>query len=283
MGSRQKVILTTWAAGSTVDAVRHRHALAAAVALTLVLGLLLVGRARAGEDVPWRPSPTDTWQYQLAGRIDLTADADVFDVDAFTTHRVVVDALHARGRRVVCYLDAGSWEAFRPDAHRFPRSLLGKRVPGWPDERWLDIRRLDLLRPIMRDRLDRCARKGFDGVEFDWVDSFAFDTGFPLSRADQLRYDRWLAAAAHRRGLAVGLKNGLDLVRTLVDRYDFAINEQCFQYHECGRYRPFLDAGMAVLNVEYELPRAAFCARAADLGIAAMRKRLNLGAWRAPC
>jgi hypothetical protein len=161
--------------------------------------------------------------------------------------------------------------------------VLGKEVPGWPDERWLDIRRLDVLAPILRDRLDRCAAKAFDGVEFDWTDSYLHDTGFDLTRAEQLTFDRWLASAAHHRGLAVGLKNALPLIGELVGTFDFAVNEQCFQYRECWHYAPFLDAGKAVFNVEYNLPRSAFCARAAELGIAAMRKHLDLDAWRAAC
>lgn len=264
---------------------KHRHALLAALALGFVIAFLLVGRARAAEagSPPWTPSPGDTWQYQLSGAIDTAVEADVFDIDAFAVSAGTVGALHGLGRHAVCYIDAGSWEPYRPDSRRFPASVKGRIVPGWPDERWLDIRRLEVLRPILRDRLDRCAKNGFDGVELDWIDSYAQHTGFPLTRADQLGYDRWLARAAHRRGLAVALKNGLGLIKRLIGSYDFAVNEQCFQYHECWHYRPFLDAGRAVFNVEYEIPRSAFCDRAADLGIAAMRKHLALGAWRQPC
>jgi hypothetical protein len=270
--------------------VKHRHALLAATALALLIAMLFVGRARAAGTptaspaaASWIPGPTDTWQYQLSGVIDTQVDAAIFDVDAFDVPRSVVAELHALGRHAVCYIDAGSWESYRPDAGRFPESVLGRAVPGWPDERWLDIRRLGVLRPILRDRLDRCARKGFDGVEYDWIDGFALHTGFPLTRTDQLRFDRWLARAAHRRGLAVGLKNGLGLIRDLVDRYDFAVNEQCFGYHECGRYGPFLDAGKLVVNVEYDLHLDAFCDRAAELGIVAIRKHLALGPWRQAC
>jgi hypothetical protein len=231
----------------------------------------------------WVPSPADTWQYQLQGTIDRTVDADVFDVDAFDVGRSTVEALHSRGRHVVCYVDAGSWEPYRPDKSRYPKSVIGKAVPGWPGERWLDIRRLDVLGPILDARIARCERKGFDGVEFDWVDSYAQDTGFEIAKADSIRFDRWLARTAHAHGLAVGLKNALGLVRTLVDRFDFAVNEQCFQYHECTREQPFLDAGKAVLNVEYSLPRSSFCPRAAVLGISAIRKHLDLKAWRRAC
>jgi hypothetical protein len=277
------VTLTVGARHGRVVAMRHRHAILAALALSAVLALMFAGRVHGADPSRWTPQPGDTWQYQLSGAIDVGVVAEVFDVDAFTTRRATVTRLHRLGRHAVCYIDAGSWEPYRPDAGQFPASMLGRRVAGWPDERWLDIRRLDVLKPIMRGRLDRCVAKGFDGVEFDWIDSYQFDTGFRLTRADQLQYDRWLARAAHDRGLAVGLKNGLELVRALVGVYDFAVNEQCFQYRECGRYRPFLDAGKAVLNVEYELARSQFCPRARSLGISAIRKRIDLRAWRRPC
>jgi hypothetical protein len=180
-------------------------------------------------------------------------------------------------------MSAGTWEPYRPDAHRFPAALKGDAVDGWPDERWLDVRRLDLMRPLMRARLDRCAAKGFDGVEFDWVDGYAHHTGFPITRVQQLRYDRWLARAAHARGLVVALKNGGALVQDLVDTWDLAVTEECVQYRECWRYRPFLDAGKPVLDAEYALPRSAFCDRASAVGVTAIRKHLRLDAWRATC
>ena len=204
-------------------------------------------------------------------------------MDAFDVTKGTVAALHAEGHHVVCYVDAGSWEPYRPDKSRYPKSVIGNAVAGWPGERWLDIRRLDVLGPIIDARIARCERKGFDGVEFDWVDSYAQNTGFAISKADSAPLRPWLAKAAHASGLAVGLKNALGLVRSLVDRFDFAVNEQCFQYHECSREQPFLDAGKAVFNVEYALPRSAFCERAAALGISSIRKHLDLKAWRRAC
>ncbi len=205
---------------------------ALAVAWAVVLMTAPHAAASSGQSAApaWVPSPSDTWQYQLQGAIDLTVHADVFDVDAFDVTKSTVAALHAEGHHVVCYVDAGSWEPYRPDKSRYPKSVIGNAVAGWPGERWLDIRRLDVLGPIIDARIARCERKGFDGVEYDWVDSYAQNTGFDISKADSLRFDTWLAKAAHARGLAVGLKNALGLVRSLVDRFDFAVNEQCFQY-----------------------------------------------------
>ena len=77
--------------------------------------------------------------------------------------------------------------------------------------------------------------KGFDAVEFDNVDGYANRTGFPLTGADQLRYNMLLANEAHRRGLGALLKNDLGQIRALLPYFDVALNEQCLQYDECGR------------------------------------------------
>jgi hypothetical protein len=137
--------------------------------------------------------------------------------------------------------------------------VLGRRLAGFEDERWLDIRRRDILLPIMRERLDRCAAKGFDGVEFDNVDGWTNRTGFPLDRADQLRYVRRLATEARERGLSPGLKNALGLIPDVVRQFGWALNEQCLEFDECGRYRPFIERGKAVFIVEYEGTAETVC------------------------
>lgn len=256
------------------------------VAVTLaVVGAAAVvpAAATAAEPARWVPPADATWQYQLQGRIDTSVDADVYDVDLFDAPQTKINALHDDGRHVVCYLSAGSWERWRPDAGDFPDQVLGKKLDGWPGERWLDIRRIDLLGPIMAARLDLCVAKGFDAVDYDNVEGYRNGSGFPLSSPDQLTYNRWLADAAHERGLSVGLKNDLGQVDELEPDFDFAVNEQCFQYDECERLEPFLDAGKNVIIVEYRSKLGQFCDEAADLGAVAMRKKLSLRVWRRPC
>ncbi len=173
------------------------------VAATVLLALIASGSARAVAQPAWIPEPGTSWQWQLTGTIDESVAADLYNVDLFDTDRSLVSSLHAQGRHVICYMSAGSWERWRSDARRFPESVRG-RSNGWSGERWLDIRRLQVLKPLMRERLDRCVRKGFDGVEFDNVDGYANRTGFRLTGRDQLEYNSWLARAAHARGLAAG-------------------------------------------------------------------------------
>ena len=231
----------------------------------------------------WIPAPGTSWQWQLTGPVDLSVEAEVWDIDMLGNDAGVVDKLHARGSRVICYISVGTWEEPRPDADRFPDEVLGEPLEDHPDERWLDIRRLDLLGPIMEARLDQCRDKGFDGVEFDNVDGYDNDSGFPLTYEDQLAYNRFLANEAHKRGLSAALKNDLEQIPDLLDFFDFAINEECFQYHECDALLPFIEAGKAVFAVEYELAPDEFCDQANAMRFSAMRKDPVLDAYREVC
>jgi hypothetical protein len=230
----------------------------------------------------WRPKPGLTWQWQLSGTLDRGVDAQVYDIDAVNTSAADVAALHASGRKVICYVDAGSYEPNRPDAGRFPAAVLGKELDGWPGERWLDVRRWDVLEPILAARQDVCRHKGFDAVEPDNVDGYQNESGFPLTGSDQLLFNKRIADLAHKRGLAVGLKNDLDQTRQLEPHFDFAVNEECMQYDECDALRVFVAAGKAVFHVEYG-QESGFCSKARALGFSSMRKRLDLDAWREAC
>ncbi|MEU5277693.1 endo alpha-1,4 polygalactosaminidase [Streptomyces asoensis] len=240
-----------------------------------------------GDDGPsagkrWRPAPGTGWQWQLSGRLDTAVDVPVYDIDGFDHTAATVAALHGDGRKVVCYLSTGAWEDWRPDAADFPASVIGKGN-GWKGERWLDIRALDVLEPLMVARLDMCRAKGFDAVEPDNMDGYKNTTGFPLVAADQLRYNRLVARLAHDRGMSVGLKNDLDQIPALVGDFDFAVNEQCAQYDECEELTPFVAAGKAVFHVEYELPTSDFCADSRRLKLSSLLKKYELGAWREAC
>src|SRR5664280_110402 len=204
------------------------------------------------QPVWWLPAPGLTWQWQLSGPpIDLSVDAQVFDIDLFDNAAAVVKELHDQGRRVIGYISVGSYEDWRPDAAQFPPELLGKDYEGWPVEKWLDIRRIDLLAPRIRARLDLCKFKGFDAVEPDNIEIHDNDSGFPISYADQLAYAGWLADEAHKRGLAIGLKNAANMVTEALPFFDFAITEDCFVQGWGERVLPFIAAGKAVFAAEY--------------------------------
>src|SRR5215212_5843042 len=135
----------------------------------------------------------------------------------------------------------------------------------------------------MAKRMDMCAAKGFDAVDPDNVDGYTQKTGFKITAADQLDYNRMLARMAHGRGLLVGLKNDTDQVRALVSNFDFSVVESCFRYTECGRYSPFVEVGKAGMAIAYSTKKIkAKGTRARELRFSLIFKK-DLGVWRRAC
>ena len=198
----------------------------------------------------WMPKQGDTWQWQLTGTIDTSYQADVYDIDLFDAPQSVIDSLKAQGRKVVCYFSAGSAENWRPDYAKFLPSDLGNSLQGWSGERWVDTRSAN-VRNIMSSRLDLAVSKGCDGVEPDNVDGYTNNPGFALDSSTQADFNLFIANAAHTRQLAVALKNDIDQLGALGASFDFAVNEQCHVFNECGAYSAFLTSGKAVFNAEY--------------------------------
>jgi hypothetical protein len=235
----------------------------------------------------WAPAPGSTWQWQLADLpLDLTVEADVYDLDLFETDPETIADLHAAGKRVICYISAGSWEDWRPDASAFPAEVIGKRYEGWPGERWLDIRRIDLLEPVLSARLNLCREKGFDAVEPDNIDGYDNETGFAITYEDQLRYNRWLAGQTHSLGLSIGLKNDPEQASDLVADFDWALVEDCFDQGWCNSMSPFLEAGKAVLAAEYTDTSVDFgqaCESLEPHGFSLILKDRTLSAARKAC
>lgn len=244
---------------------------------------LVIGTNCGSSPTPPPPPPPTTgkmpvgttWNYVLTQAPDLSISVGAYDIDGNDNSASVVASIHAKGRKAICYMSAGTWEDWRPDANKFPASVKGS-TNGWPGERWLDIRNLSVLGPIMTARMDECKTKGFDAVEFDNVDGYSNSTGFPLKASDQITYNTFLANEAHKRGLAAGLKNDVDQVQQLQPSFDFAINEQCWQYNECGPYAAFINAGKAVMNVEYSAQPSTYCPKAKAAKIVSIKKKLNL-------
>ena len=238
----------------------------------------------------WRPALGSSYQLQFTGEpINTSVDAEIYDLDLFDTDPALIESLRASGKNVICYISVGSWEDWRPDAGDFPSEVIGNDYEGWKGEKWLDIRQIDLLTPIMRARLDLCAAKGFDGVEPDNMNLHWNDTGFGISYKDQLVYNIWLAEEAHARGLSIGMKNNEDQVEDLLPYFDWMIAESCFTGEWCQDLIPFVDAGKPVLAIEYtdEIGYEDFytiiCPPAADLGFHTILKNRNLDAYRAEC
>lgn len=230
----------------------------------------------------YQPSLSTSWQWQLLGSLNDQYPVEIYDIDLFDTAAETIAALQSTGKKVICYFSAGSYENFREDKDEFDTSVLGNTLDGWEDENWLDIR-AENVHNIMLNRLDLAQQKGCDGVEPDNMDGYLNESGFDLSYDDQLAYNRFIANEAHNRDLAVGLKNDLEQIDDLVTYYDFAVNEQCFEYNECDTLQPFIDYGKPVLNAEYlqqyadnETARNQLCAEANQMQFSTLVLPLDL-------
>lgn len=248
----------------------------------------------------WRPVKGASWDIQLIAPVSTAAKVDIYDIDAVNSDRSLIAELHRLGRKVVCYVNAGAWEPWRPDAARYPDVLKGNpwSADRFADERWLDIRRLDVLLPLIGARFDLAKQKGCDAIDADNMDGFdnsanprADRTGFPLTHEDQLRFNRAVACEAHKRGMAIGLKNDPFQAAELASSFDFVISEQCFDYNECKHYQSFLDANKPVLLIEYQedlgaevdTKFAAMCTESRTLGLSTILKKNALDSFRTPC
>ncbi|KAF3922475.1 hypothetical protein AA313_de0208173 [Arthrobotrys entomopaga] len=231
----------------------------------------------------WVPSPKTTWQIQLSGPVNTNVNAQAIEIDC-DVPAATVQALKNKGLKVIAYISGGSWEKWRTDANKFPQSVRGSRLVGWWGENWLDISNTAVLGPLMKARVAKAKAKGFDGVDWDNVDTYTQKSGFDLTYDQQITYNKMLADITHSFGMTVALKNDLDQVHDLVGSFDYAVNEQCSFYRECNLLQPFISAGKAVLGLEY--PGEAGDTRTQKQveaarwgGIYTLIKKLDLGAW----
>jgi hypothetical protein len=240
------------------------------------------------------------WDWQLVVPVKENPDPtiNIYEIDMFENENSgAVQMLHAKGYKVICYLDVGSWENWRDDAADFPRSILGATYSEFPDERWLDIRDVNpeksktgmKLAGILGKRLDRAQRMGCDAIEPDNIDGYDITShetsGFPLSYEDQIYFNLWVANGAQARGMLVGFKNNINQAHDerIYNAFDFVVSEQCFEYEECGFFSHFLRLNKPVFVAEYKLASSRFCPAAKANRISAIKKRPTLDAARQDC
>jgi len=231
----------------------------------------------------FQPTPNTTWQWQLSGNLNQSYEVDLYDIDLEQTTAQEIEGLHQKGSKVICYFNGGAYEPYRQDSAQFPTEVLGEIMDGWEDEKWLDISNIESLAPIMEARLDLAVTKNCDGVEPDNMDGYQNNSGFELSYQDQISYNLWIADQAHNRGLSIALKNDLEQVLDLANNFDFAINEECFQFKECQFLKPFIEQNKAVFHTEYKLELEDFCPQAKKLQFSSLKLPRDLSGKREAC
>lgn len=228
----------------------------------------------------------DSWDMQFVEPFVFDRPVTWIVLDASTHGAEEVARVKAAGAKAICYVSVGTVEDWREDLDRFPKEIIGKALPDWPGENYLDIRQIDDLLPIMAARFQACADAGYDGVAPDNQDVFQNDSGFPLTTQDGLTYVRALADLAHAKGLIVAQRNLPEFSAELVGTMDFLLTEGCYEWNFCSEMTAYQKAGKPVFDVEYTdagIDFAAACAEAKALGISMILKDRELSGrvWEA--
>jgi len=277
--------------GERVPAKTAARPTAITVALAAAAAIVACGETRgtlvttdASVSTPWRPAIATSWQVQLAGTLDTSFDVAVYEVDLFDTAQADIDALHAAGRRVICYVSTGTFEPWRSDVAAFPPAAVGNVVAEYPQERWLDTRDA-AVRTAMTARLDRARDKRCDGVDLSTLSSGAADTGFSLTADDALGYARFLAAEVHGRGLSAGLGGGENIAAEVVPSFEWALTQGCLDAGTCGAFAAFVAAQKVVFAVEFgtAADAATICPRVRQQGFNPLIKNRSFDAFRVAC
>lgn len=237
----------------------------------------------------WHPGTTALpWQWELNHELVLSNANDagtnsktytgsaalhptVYDVDGFDNSASDVASIHAPGAHAICYIEVGALENYRPDASSFPQSVIGKVMPNYSDENYLDINSSTVL-SLIEARILMCHTKGFDAIEPDIDDSYTDDTGFSISETNEVQYLSTLSNYAHSLGMAWGLKNGGDggtpsqFLADMQPSIDFAVVEEPYFLNTISYFYPALfNAGKALFVAEYTSDTAdagSFCPQA---------------------
>lgn len=266
-------------------------ALLTALTLACTVSALPALTTRQSANPIWQPPQGLTWDYHLLEAASTNPTAQVMSIDLFDNDARTISALQAAGTKVICYFSAGSWEDWREDWTNPAAGDVGNDLDGWEGEKWANIRSAT-VRQVMADRIALAQEKGCQAVDPDNIDGYNNDNGLGLTSDDSVNYVRFLAGEAHARNLAIGLKNSLEIIDTLTNDVDFAVNEQCYQYHECDTYEDFVASGKAVFQVEYPKgsdvnnnkpvkasTKKAICNNSASETFSTIMKNMDLDSW----
>ena len=203
----------------------------------------------------WKPNSRLTFHIQhISSREEAEnlPDVDVVNLELSQIQRYLEpNFFKNRNIKLVCYFSA-SYESWRLDADLYPKDAIGNKMREW-NESWGNIDK-ESLKTFLEGRMNLAQSLGCDAIEIDNTDP-AFnteETGFIITKEQNKDALIDLSNRAHKKKLAIFLKNTSDLAKELEPYFEGVFNEQCAQYNECSVYYSFVKAGKPVFQVEYD-------------------------------
>ena len=214
----------------------------------------------------------------------LSTPGDLVLLDANLRSAAEIKQQKAQGKKVVCYISAGTIENWRDDAKQAMSTVaLGNKYKGWGGtEQWVNVLQWETAKPIMSKRISEAASKGCDAIEVDNIDCYDYGSGCVAGaskselKAKSVEYITWLANTAHSKGMGVAMKNvnGPSDVPSIAKLGDMAIEEANPIPSEWKNFKSFMDQGKLVVSVQY---RPVDCSLAKQNGV--LMKTQN-GGWK---
>lgn len=192
---------------------------------------------------------------QETGTPSLSTGAKYVDFDADDIISTLVNSAHAKGLKVGAYFSIGTLENWRSD-YTALKAINGTSHPmsDWAGEYWVTGASMSntTFVNLMKARIDKMHNLGVDFIDPDNTDGYDnTDADGTVSKAQDVTYWTTLANYAHSKGMGFGIKNSIDLLPSVQNVADFAVNEECGEYAECSAYAPMLSQGKAVVSLEY--------------------------------
>lgn len=190
---------------------------------------------------------TPSFSLQYDGPLS-TRKVDYFYVDNNKYSKEEIAKLKAQGTKVFCYYSS-QYEKWRKDAGEFPKEDIGKSIPGWSGESFVNPKS-EKVKAIMMNRMKLAKEKGCDGQDPDNTDFYGFTTGFDNSMKAAKEYALWICNEGHKLGLLYSHKNSLKMIDEMGDCPDAFQNEECQNFDECDYYSK-VKVTKPVFNIEY--------------------------------
>ncbi|OUM62883.1 glycoside hydrolase family 114 protein, partial [Piromyces sp. E2] len=155
------------------------------------------------------------------------------------------------GQKAICYFSGGSSQKGKDDYKDYVNAGVVTDVPtGWGN-RVLNIKKLDKLKPLIKNRFKRALKYQCDGVEVDSLSSPKSNDPDNYTITDVKNFAIMVAETAHEVGISVGLKNCPSIAESLEPKFDFAVVESCAEFNECKYFKKFTQNNKAVFIVHY--------------------------------
>jgi hypothetical protein len=249
--------------------------------LKTVIPALVVSAGIAHADTP------ATWDWQQNEPYEFGRKLDVFvTTPGRDTRTGVVRMSMINKTKVVCPVSVGTVASTDFFANMYPPQVVGNAVEGRAETHYLDIRNMNAILLLVGKRFNKCQAEQHSVILATDLDSHLVDGDFDISAEDVVAYATALAKIAHDLDMEIVQKDVPDLTPQLVDIFDFALTESCYQDGWCGDMQPYLNAGKIVLDAEYNdrpINWAEACEYAANNGISMILKDRDLTADLQTC